>query len=248
MFGHDVQSPPPPAAAPLQEWPKQKAWSISAVRNHTSCPLKFRFQRIDRLPEPPQPGGPLERGTQIHAALAYYLTNNAWVNAACFPVLVHWQPILDSLRQRGGEAEKQLAFTATWQQCEWYADDVRARFIFDVIVAPRADNDWTVQVVDWKSGKKYETHIMDARLYALAALKLHPEAQRAHVEFLYVDRPPSSAGVGYACERSVVAELEAFAELFNHDFLNDTLYPARPGPHCNWCYQRKSNGGQCAFG
>src|SRR5678815_5098643 len=102
MFGHDVQSPPPPAAAPLQEWPKQKAWSISAVRNHTSCPLKFRFQRIDRLPEPPSQV--LDRGTAIHAALAYYLTNNCWENDN-FPTLVQWQPILDSLRQRGGEAE-----------------------------------------------------------------------------------------------------------------------------------------------
>jgi len=245
IFGLDPQSAPPPPAPPLLEWPKQKAWSISAVRNHTSCPLKFRFQRIDRLPEPPSQV--LDRGTAIHAALAYYLTNNIWENDS-FPTLQRWEPTVDRLRDEGGLPEKQVAFTKEWQACEWYAADVRSRFIFDVVVPPTEANDWTVKVCDWKSGKKYDSHIMDARLYALAAMKLYPEAQRASVGFLYVDRPPTDGGVLYACERSVVPELEAFAELFNHDFLNDTLYPARPGPHCNWCYQRKSVGGQCAFG
>jgi len=157
-------------------------------------------------------------------------------------------PTVDALRDEGGLAEKQIAFTKAWQQCEWYADDVHARFVFDVVVPPTEANDWTVKVCDWKTGRKYDTHTMDARLYALAALKMFPDAQRASVGFLYVDRPPTDGGLLYACERKVVPELESFAELFNHEFLNDTLYPARPGPHCNWCYQRKSNGGQCAFG
>jgi len=247
IFGHDVQSPAP---TPLKEWPKQKAWSISVVRNHASCPLKFRFQRIDRLPEPHTPGGPLERGKEIHGMLAEYLTYGDWPFDKEIPLVLSatWHPILDALRAEGARAEEQLSFTKAWERCEWYADDVYARFIFDVIVPPSEANDQTVRVVDWKTGRKYDTHIMDARLYALAALKMHPDAKRADVQFLYVDRAPAAKGISYACERKVVPELEAFAELFNHDFLNDTLYPARPGPHCNWCYQRKSNGGQCAFG
>ena len=227
------------------EYPKQKAWSISAVRSHATCPLKFRFIRIDRLPEPEQPGGPLERGKRIHSELAEYLLNGCWSPDAT--PLPDWEPALDTLRHYEALPEKQIAFTADWVECEWYAPDVRARFIFDAIIPPFADNDWTVDVVDWKSGKKYDTHIMDARLYALAALKMFPAAERAHVAFLYVDRAPAD-GVIYACERRVMPELEREADLFNHEFLNDTLYPARPGPHCRWCYQAKSAGGRCTFG
>lgn len=245
-FGADTQSVPPPARIEPTEYPKQKAWSISAVRSHGTCPLKFRFIRIDRLPEPEQPDGPLERGKMIHAGLAEYLLNGCWSPSATpFPL---WEPTLDALRNVEALPEKQIAFTEEWLECEWYAPDAWARFIFDAIIPPFADNDWTVGVIDWKSGRAYPTHIMDARLYALAALKMFPAAQRAQVAFHYVDRAPGAGSVVYACERSVMAELEREAGLFNHEFLNDTLYPARPGPQCRWCYQAKSAGGICAFG
>lgn len=225
------------------EYPKQKAWSISAVRSHATCPQKFKFIRIDRLPEPPSPV--LERGKMIHAGFAEYLLNGCWSpDATPFPL---WESVLDDLRERGALPEKQIAFTEEWLECEWYAPDVRARFIFDAIIPPSDANDFTVIVRDWKSGKKYDTHIFDARMYALAALKMFPAAERAHVAFLYVDRAPAD-GVIYACERRVMPELEREADLFNHEFLNDTLYPARPGTHCRWCYQAKSAGGRCTFG
>jgi hypothetical protein len=247
-FGADPLSVGPVVEPTLEarEYPKQKAWSISAVRSHATCPLKFRFIRIDRLPEPEQPGGPLERGKRIHSELAEYLLNGCWSPDAT--PLPDWEVTLTKMVMEGFQPEQQVAFTATWGQCGWYAPDVRARFIFDGIVPPHAGNDWTVNVVDWKTGRKYDTHIMDARLYALAALKMFPEAKRADVRFLYVDRSPNSGGIAYACERKVEAELEREADLFNHEFLNDTFYPARPGTHCRWCYQSKSAGGLCAFG
>ncbi len=248
-FGTDPLSVGPVVEPTLsvREFPKQKAWSISAVRSHATCPQKFRFIRIDRLPEPEQPGGPLERGKATHELLAYFLVTGYWLGDPPGPPLYLWEDMLCALKDQGALAEKQIAFRADWSQCEWYAPDVRARFIFDAIIRPREENDWTVKVVDWKTGRKYETHIMDARLYALAALKMFPEAQRADVQFHYVDRAPNG-GVAYACERSVIPELEKFADLFNHEFLNDTLYPARPGVHCRWCYQSKTAGGLCAFG
>jgi hypothetical protein len=243
----DPLSTLPTPIAP-QEWPKQKAWSISAVRNHDTCPLKFRFQRIDRLPEPQDGSGPLARGTAIHEMLAHAIQHGYWPDEEIPETLKLWDDYIDSLRVQNGMPEKQIAFRKDWTQCEWYAQDVWARFVFDVVVEPTPDNDWTVKVVDWKSGKKYDTHSMDARLYALAALKMYPDAKRASVSFHYVDRPPTGDSVGYACERGVMPDLEAYSETFNHDFLNDTLYPARTGFHCRWCHFRKSNNGPCAFG
>jgi CRISPR/Cas system-associated exonuclease Cas4 (RecB family) len=248
-FGADPLSVAAPPRIEPTEYPKQKAWSISAVRSHATCPQKFKFIRIDRLPEPEQPGGPLDRGKQVHAWFAHYIMHGRWPEEAVVtPVLEKWAERLDPLHACGARAEEQIAFTKDWKQCEWYAPDVRARFVFDVVLEPTHDNDWIVAVIDWKTGRRYESHAMDARLYALAAMKMFPKARTVNVNFRYVDEVPSAKSLLYMCERSAEKELEKYADLFNNEFLNDTIYPARPGPHCRWCYQRKSAGGLCAFG
>ena len=128
-FGLDATAPPP---APITEWPKQKAWSISAASNHAACPRKFRYQRIDRLPEPPSPV--LERGTGIHAALAHYLESGAW--PVGFVPLTDWEATLNDMRARGALSEKQVAFTEAWGTTEWYAQNAWFRAVFDAIIPP----------------------------------------------------------------------------------------------------------------
>lgn len=56
-----VSESPAPAA------PRPPALSPSRAADFKSCPLKFRFRTIDRLPEPPSAAA--ARGTLVHAAL-----------------------------------------------------------------------------------------------------------------------------------------------------------------------------------
>src|ERR1700678_2039949 len=46
-------------------------WSYSAISQYLSCPLRFYFQRVLRLPQP-SVSSSLVLGSAVHAALAEY--------------------------------------------------------------------------------------------------------------------------------------------------------------------------------
>src|SRR5438105_12394677 len=46
-------------------------WSYSAISQYLSCPLRFFFQRVQRLPQM-SVGSSLVLGSSVHAALAEY--------------------------------------------------------------------------------------------------------------------------------------------------------------------------------
>jgi hypothetical protein len=235
------------AASPApQEWPKQKTWSISAASNHAQCPLKYRFIRIDKLPVPVETDGPLVRGLDVHSKFDGYLKTGAWDFATGEFAL--WRPLLDSLRAVNAQSEIKAAFTQVWAPCGFFAPDVWFRGVFDVVVPPHAGNEWTVTVIDFKTGKRYDKHPLEARIYSLAALKMYPDARSALTQYWYVDEEPSKVPLVHAADRAAIIELERAADAMSHDVLNDTLYPARTGFHCRYCHFRKSNGGPCAFG
>lgn len=238
-FGLDTH----PASAPpvkVTVWPRQKAWSYSVVKQHEKCPLALRFRKIDRLPEPESEAQ--VRGHNIHAHLAHYLKNGTWIPDAPNKPDDQWKDDLDALRARGASPEEQVAFDKAWRRVAWYASDAFVRVVFDAIIL---EPDY-IEVIEFKSGKIYPEHDQQKRLYALAAMKYHLSALMGGVRVLYIDLKVD--GEPYAARRSSVPMLEVEFENFSRDFLQDTLYPAKPGPHCRWCHFRRTNGGPCEFG
>src|ERR1051325_4059832 len=49
----------------------QRIISISQVNAYLACPLKYRFQYIDKLPKPFQPAA-LAFGSSVHAAIEWF--------------------------------------------------------------------------------------------------------------------------------------------------------------------------------
>ena len=66
----DVASPPRPLPKPLIS---RDYTSYSAISTYRSCPLRFYFKYIERLPEEPTSSS-LVFGTSRHSAIEYYLT------------------------------------------------------------------------------------------------------------------------------------------------------------------------------
>ena len=243
IFGLDPQGPPMEAPAALQEWPKQKAWSYSAVTSHAKCPLQFRFRRIDRLPEAPSEA--MDRGSRVHAALAAYISTGELPERTEPALYAPWFPILDALRTHGAVPEQQIAFTQNWERTEWFASDVWVRVVYDAIVWDETNA--RVTVIEHKTGKPYNEHAQQMRLYCYTALRLYPEARDAKCYINYIDQGPARRPE-LVMTRTNMPELEAeFAE-FSKEFLNDTLYPSRPGIQCRWCSYAKSKGGPCEQG
>jgi RecB family exonuclease len=228
-----------PFAGPdaVPEWPKQKAWSYSAASNHAKCPRKFRYQRIDKLPEPENEA--MARGSLIHKACEARIKHGVDQSLVAAP----WLERLDELRSRGAIPEVQLAFDKQWQSVPWFGAHVWGRCVLDASykIAPAI-----VQIVEFKTGKVYPEHTQQLRLYALAGFILHPEAEEVRSELWYLDKTEAPRP-GYVAQRSAVPHLkEEFIE-FSRPMLNDTIYPARPGPLCRWCHFRKANNGPCEF-
>lgn len=241
-FGIDPTAPPP-VIVPITVWPKQTAWSYSAVSAHAKCPLQFRFRRIDRYPE--QPSEALTRGLAVHDAVAHYLTTGDLPEGYDPEPLSRWFQLFNILRDCGAQPEQQVAFRKDWSRTEWYAKDVFLRVVFDALHYDM--NEGEVFVHEWKTGKAYPEHFQQMRLYCFAALKLHPEAKQATCSIGYLDRGTDRMPT-LTCHRTTEKDLEEeFAEFTRH-FLADDAYPARPGFHCRWCDFRKSNNGPCAHG
>ena len=239
-FGIDPESPPP-VDIPVRLYPRQSAWSYSAVSAHSKCPQQFRFRRIDRLPEPQSEA--MQRGLTKHEAVAHYLTTGDLPERSITDEYADWFPMLDALRERGATPEHQVAFNRQWKQTGWYGQDVFLRVMFDAIVsAPDR-----VTVYEWKTGKRYDEHLKQMRLYCFAALKMFPEVPEVECVIGYLDQGPTLTP-NLVCKRTVEKDLEQeFAE-FSRYFLADDIYPAAPGMHCRWCHYRKSNAGPCAHG
>jgi hypothetical protein len=221
----------------IQTYPKQKAWSYSACSNHATCPKKIKFSKIDRVSDATPA---MDRGQQIHKACAAAIDHGVDQNL----LNPAWLTLVLDLRLRGAKSEKQLAFTKDWIPTEWYAPNVWGRIVIDAhyLMPPNI-----IQITEFKTGKVYPDHATQLRLYALAGFIMYPEAEEARAENWYLDGPPLPHA-GYVAKRSALPRLKEEFAAFAQPLLNDEIYPATPGRHCNWCGFAKAKGGPCEFG
>lgn len=247
-FGtHDHKGEPVPLTpvvpVTLPAYPKQTAWSFSNVQQHNTCPLVIRFRKIDRLPEPKSEH--LQRGLNVHAAVEAAI--KAPPLALANPDLAFsdkWMPLFQHLRFAGAQTEVRAAFDRNWEPvADYFAPNVWLRVVLDAIER-RGENH--IDVWEWKTGKQYEDHHKQARLYALAALLLHP-SKTVDVRIRYLDRYPEGHDILNFTPAALEPLKQEFTE-FSHDYLNDTIYPARPNRFCRGCHFRRSNGGPCTYG
>ena len=229
----------------IPRYRKATAWSYSAVTNWKNCPLKRKYNWIDKLPEPESEAQ--RRGGELHAVMANYVNTGRGVVDAV------WKPTLDNMRNHAARTEMQQAFTVGWEPCEWFSSSAWVRMIFDSIYRDNATD--TVEIDDWKTGKVSGDHIRQLRLYALGGLMLYPYAKECAARMRYVDLGPEKTVMYVAGRRAIVDLKHEFAQ-FAQPFLDDDIYPAKPGPLC-WasktstykgCPYSKTNGGPCKHG
>lgn len=218
--------------------PRQRAWAFSTVKTHQQCPALIKYRKIDRLPEPKAPA--MQRGIDMHAAIEAAIRQKT----ALPPThpYAHWNEVLGGVVSKHVAPEVKLAFNADWMPVEWMAPDVWLRVAFDAVTREPGVTD----VWEWKTGKQYEEHEVQGRLYALAALLVVPQ-DRVNVRIRYLDHYPLRTDILGFSYADIPRLKDEFIK-FSYDFLNDEIYPARAGPKCRYCHFRKSNGGPCTFG
>lgn len=214
------------------------AWSYSALSGYESCPRQFKYRRIDKLPEPTSPA--LAKGRKVHDEAAKFLDGSTDV----FPTsCVTFRDQFYELRDMNPIVELQWAFTKKWRPTGWFAKDAYCRVILD---AGKVYSDGTADVIDHKTGKRYDDDYMDQLgLFAAATIKMHPEVYNVTTRLWYLD---TADEVIEEFTKDQAMEILEDLEGRAARMMTDKRFPPKPSWKCRFCHFRNDNGGPCEFG
>ena len=242
-----------------QAGPPRLRLSYSRLDTYETCPLKYRFGYVDRLPTEPSPE--LSWGSSIHAALEVWWDQK-------LPTAPPVEVLLDGLYEHWDDSG--FATMPREQKVAWYrhAQDVLRRhharhapafvpavaceqwFEFEIAegieLVGSIDHvartpDGGIGIVDWKTNRKakprrYVEGSLQLAVYALAAVELWgSEPEWVALDFVVpgvrvtVPRADIDTQAAVATIRSVADEIRAGA------------FEPRPSRLCGWCDYR----GEC---
>ena len=102
-----------------------------------------------------------------------------------------------------------------------------------------------LNVIDFKTGKYYDTHIDQAQLYGLGGLILFPSADRVTARFMYLDDG------GSGDDTYTRKDEAALKKDFNKRVAKlaaETKWKPQPNKFCRWCPFAARVGGPCKEG
>lgn len=216
------------------------AWSYSRYADYEQCPLMFKLKHIDRI-KPPGSAA-MDRGSAIHKEGELYLKAKKRPKKVpeSYKFFAEQMEQLHGLNPR---VELQLGFTKDWTPTGWFGNDTWLRIVCDADVRYE---DHTADIIDFKTGKKYETNEHQVELFSCAPFMEDPELSLVTTRLWYLDQEEDN---------------EVIREYTRADFLNikkdwqkrvkpmfaDRRFAPKPNQKCRWCHFRKENGGPCKF-
>jgi hypothetical protein len=153
----------------------------------------------------------------------------------------HYQTWLQQLRGADAFPEHKVAINSRWESTSWDSPDVFLRGVLDL---KHTADPATINVYDWKSGKIYDDHEDQRRLYSAFTFAEHPDAYQVRASHVYLDLG-KVVSVDY--HRDQMGAIRDNWDRRAAIVLGDTDYIPSPGYHCRWCSYSKANGGLCRF-
>lgn len=212
------------------------SWSYSKLSTYEKCPALKMYKYDLKIPVVAVQSPAMERGSALHTDLENHLGRGLyevpeWMRPH-FPHLEKYQT---------GHKEMVIRLTDKWEPV------VEDHWLICIIDLNHVE-DKSATVIDYKSGKRYPSHLEQIELYNLSVLAQYPELELVEGKCYYLDEPPGSWG------KPVFTSREAFDAVKQRwvDRVimmdSDTEGAPRPGYYCRWCDYRKSNEGPCKFG
>jgi len=228
--------------------------SATAIENYLSCPLKFKFSHVLKIPTGPQPA--LTFGNIMHQSVRHYFelrkTSLPGFEAIEAFYLRAWRDagFEDTYQEQSYKTaglEQLHEFVERQNQVAVAADQVLAEVAFrfplgDVELEGRIDQvnplgatgDQAVELVDYKTGRPRSQKDADKSLqlsiYALAAREqLGLKPARLTFYNLTNNHPVSTARTAKDLEETA-ATIHEVAEQ-----IRSLLFPPTPGYVCRWC-------------
>jgi hypothetical protein len=240
-------------------------WSFSQWENYNSCPQRWKFKSIMKLPSSP-PGPAAARGLDMHDRAERYIKGEITLAEAVYgdpamrfgdkkPAVIHQKyiPLLDAYKNHpNGDrgTERKMAFDSEWFLCAPTSRFAACIAVLDAYRygGERGSEDETNKVLrigEWKSGSPKDTHADQRKLYAMFGLRAWL-AHKVEVTTYYLEdtAPPARLTV----EAPAMEKLKMIWQPRIDLMQRDQMCAPRPGVHCNWCDYAKKKGGPCAFG
>jgi hypothetical protein len=214
--------------------PRKTSWSYSAWAKYDKCPKLYDAVYNKGVREKESPAS--ARGENIHNKAEQLLLGNI---RGMPNELKHFDHEFKQLKKASAKPELELALDKNWKPVEFHDPKVWVRGKLDAGVALGTI---TPAVVDFKTGKKYDSHEDQAEIYALMCFFNFPETQYLQVEFWYLDLDDSTI-FNYTHK-----DVPWFQKKWKDNatrMLNGKSYPPKPGKHCDWCHIRSDKGGTC---
>jgi putative RecB family exonuclease len=236
--------------------PRRLQLSFSRVDTYQTCPLKYRYAYVDKLPSAPSPQ--LSWGSSIHAALETWwsqkLPEPPAVDVLLQALYDHWddtgfegmdrdeklrwyryaQDILRAHHARFAPIYAPAVATEAWFELDMGDDIVVVGSIDHVQRTPSGG----IGIVDWKTSRRAKTRkqvagSLQLAIYTLAAVELWGhEPEWVSLDFVV-------SGVRVTMPRAEI-DTDAARGII-HDVaarIRQELFPAEPNRLCNWCDYR----------
>lgn len=212
--------------------------SNSSLQTFAQCALKWKFKYKDQLPDKSGPAA--DRGSTIHKQIELFFKANSDLPQEA----LHFGQFLTGLKSSAQcMPEISISVDKDWSLVEENSESAWMRGVLDLVVLSKD----RVAVYDWKTGKIYDKHSEQAKLYGLLALAKYPEVAHVDIYFVYLDQKTSKPFIVHRknsdSDRKFFEDKVSQVELaIQHD-----MFPAQPQFLCRYCAYSRANKGPCSF-
>ena len=189
---------------------------------YEQCPHAHMYRKIVKLKE--EPSWHLTNGNYVHKLAENYLLG---IIKEIPKELGKFRKEFANLLEAGALPEEEFVFDNKWQLMKnaWKNKDAWLRSKLDA----RIDN----YIIDFKTGKIYDAHVHQGRLYANLFMMANPDVDEVDIEFWYLS---SGQVTNFEFKREDlerdVAEWERRVSIMH----NDTTYEPTPHQYCRNCF------------
>ena len=202
-----------------------ESWSYSKLSSYEQCPHAYMYERIVKLEKPTS--WHLTNGNYIHTLAENYLLGKM---SEIPKELIKFKTEFENLKKHDAIPEEALVLNDRWELLghddAWLNDDAWLRLKIDATVS----DDY---IIDFKTGKMYDDHEKQAKLYATAKMMINPDLDTVEVEFWYLSLGETRS---FIYQRINLEQYKAEFEGRVDIMFNDTTFEPRPHKYCNNCF------------
>lgn len=209
-------------------------WSYTRISTFETCPAKYNYKYVQRLPEKGEKSPALVRGIDIHEYGEKYLKDSLKQVPSQYKKVAH---AMKRLKELGAHAEEWWHLDQSWNATSswsWLCAKLDAWCI---------PEDGILEVVDIKTGRMYPSTRDQLHLYSTCAMSMF-DCEKVIARALYVDQ---GEAVEFEWHPKELVTMQNSWESRANRIEKARRFQPQKNFSCKWCPYRKGEGGPCEY-